>query len=335
MSEGNESLVGTEIGGRYRLLRFVARGGMGEVFEAYDQKRQRQVAVKLLREELSKDPEWCARFKRESEVASAIQSPYVARVLNAGQTRTHAGRRWIAFEFLTGDSLDTLLRQTGKLPFAEVGWMVEHLLMALESAHGLGVIHRDIKPGNLFVVPAGPRLVVLDFGVAKRAAGGRHSSGLTSADTLLGTPSYMSPEQLVNSKGVDVRTDLYSAGLVAYRTLTGRLPFQHRDWAAMLESKRRGSLPPLASASGISWPETIEAWILHMVAARREDRFDSAQAALRAWRSVSDTMRTYSPRAVPDTGDHRDTDVAPITEAAPYDDASTEPSTGADRPRTS
>ena len=327
MGEGDDSLVGSVIGGRYHLQRFLARGGMGEVFEAHDQKRGHPVAIKLLREEFNSDAEWCARFKRESEVASAIQSPYVARVLNAGQTRSHAGRQWIAFEFLTGESLHARLQQTERLPFGDVEGMVEHLLMALGSAHELGVIHRDIKPGNLFLVPVGPRLVVLDFGVAKRAVAGRHSSGLTSVDTMLGTPSYMSPEQLVNATGVDVRTDLYSAGLVAYRALTGRLPFQHNDWAAMLESKRRGLLPSLASASGTSWPETMDGWMAHMIAARREDRFASAQAALRAWRTVSDAMRTHAAHPVHASGDHRDTDVAPISEVVVPNDETTEPST--------
>jgi serine/threonine protein kinase len=326
MTEANDSLVGSVLSGRYDLLRFMAAGGMGEVFEAHDQKRDCRVAIKVLREELSKDAEWCARFKRESEVAAAIHSPYVARVLNAGETR--GGRRWIAFELLAGESLDARLRQSRSLPFADVGWMIEHLLMALDSAHGLGVIHRDIKPGNLFVVPVGPKLVVLDFGIAKRAVPGRRSSGLTNVDAMLGTPSYMSPEQLVSSKGVDVRTDVYSAGLVAYRMMTGRLPFQSREWAEMLESKRRGVLPSLASASGTTWPETMEGWIAHTVAANREERFASAEAALRAWRAASDAMRAHTSLEAPPDGDHRDTDLAPITEAAPNDEA-TEPSTPA------
>jgi serine/threonine-protein kinase len=312
MGSTSESLVGTVLSERFHLARFVARGGMGEVYEAHDQKRNRSLAIKLLRPELSKDPEWCARFERECKVAAAIDSPYVARLVQAGETRT--GLRWIAFEFLEGESLDARLVREGRVPFAEVEWMIQHLLLGLLAAHEHGVIHRDIKPGNLFVVTSVPKLVVLDFGVAKRAGG--QTTELTSLNAMLGTPSYMSPEQLMNSKNVDPRTDLYSVGLVVYRALGGRLPFQHREWGQMLESKLHGALPSLASASETTWPEAMEGWLRHTVAAQREDRFGSAQAALQGWQAVCGAMRTHVPRPVPVSVALReaDTDLAPLTE---------------------
>jgi serine/threonine-protein kinase len=297
MGKGKDSLVGTVLGERYQLVCFLARGGMGEVYEAHDHKRQQRLAIKLLRQELNADPEWCARFERECKIAASIDSPHVARVLKAGEMRT--GRRWIAYEFLEGESLDVRFARTGRLPFTEVAWMVEHALLGLRAAHQLGVIHRDVKPGNLFLLAGGSKLVVLDFGIAKRFGPGRKSSSLTSTGAMLGTPSYMSPEQLVNPKGVDLRTDLYSVGLVAYRLLSERLPFQHRDFGAMLHNKLEGRLPPLASASGTTWPDLMDGWMEHMVAARREHRFASADAALQGWQVVSEAMRTYVPRSVP------------------------------------
>jgi serine/threonine-protein kinase len=287
--EPNHPLLGTVLNGRYHLVHLIGQGGMGEVFEAYDQKRKRPLAIKLLRAEFGKDVEWCKRFERECEIASKIESPYVARVLYGGTART--GRRWIACELLEGESLERRLGREGKLAFSEADWMMEHMLLGLHAAHSQGVIHRDIKPGNLFVVQTGPRLVVLDFGVAKRTSG--QSTGLTGHNAALGTPSYMSPEQLMSSKDVDPTTDLYSAGLVVYRILSGRLPFQHRDWTRMLESKRSDPLPPLTLASGLTWPDAIDAWLLHMVAAQREERFSSAIAALRAWEVVRAAMQGH------------------------------------------
>jgi serine/threonine-protein kinase len=316
MSESGDSLVNVLLADRYKLLRLVARGGMGEVYEAHDEKRGRRVAIKLLSRDLDDDPEWCERFDREAKVAAEIASPYVARVLRAGRTRSHGGRRWIAFQFLDGESLETQLERSTRLPFAEVDWMMEHLLTALEHMHDADIVHRDIKPSNLMVVRAAvPKLVVLDFGVAKRVVAGRHSSGLTALDSVLGTPAYMSPEQFLSSKTVNASTDLFSAGAVAYRALTGRVPFQHRTLSGMFDAKQRGLLPSLASASGVTWPEAPQAWLAAMVAPRPEDRFDSAQASRRAWRTVREAMKKHVQVAVGDEGKHADTDLAaPITE---------------------
>jgi serine/threonine-protein kinase len=311
--ESPDPLLGRLLGGRYRLVRFIARGGMGEVFEATDERGNGPpVAIKLLRHELSADEEWCARFKREADIASAIHSPYVAHVLHVGKTNT--GRRWIAFEYLEGESLGAQVARSGPVPFTDLAWMVDHALAALEAAHRIGVVHRDIKPGNLFLVAreTPPRLCVLDFGVAKRARPSKASSGLTRADATLGTPLYMSPEQLVDPREVDARTDLYGLGLVVFHALTGQAPFRHRDPGALFTGKWRGDVPRLAMATRVSWSEELEGWLAQMVAPDRDERLASARAARNAWQQATDAMRDHVPVPVAFASFHEDTDVAPL-----------------------
>jgi serine/threonine protein kinase len=300
---------GTVLGQRYRLERFLARGGMGEVYEAVDERSPgERVAIKVLHLEFARDAEWCGRFRREAEVATAIVSPYVARLWRAGKNRE--GRRWMAFELLVGESLDACLKREGRLPFAEVAWMLEHALRGLHAAHSAGVIHRDIKPGNLFVERDPRTLRVLDFGIAKRIRIGTASSGLTGAETTLGTPSYMSPEQLVNPGAIDARADLYSVGLVAYRALAGRLPFDARNLGAIVEAKHAGDLPSLTRVSGVTWPDAVEGWLRTATATRAEDRFATAEAARSAWSRARDAMNDYRSTAVPEGSGHEDTEPA-------------------------
>jgi serine/threonine protein kinase len=309
-TSGDEVGPGDLIGGRYRVRRLIAQGAMGEVFEAGDDASAHQrVAIKLLRADFGEDAEWRARFKREVAIAATIKSPYVPRLLEAGKTQ--AGRRWIAFEYLDGESLDVRFERDGTVPFPEVAWMIEHALAALDAAHGVGVIHRDIKPANLLHVFAGPKVYVLDFGVAKQARLRTATSGLTCIDERLGTPSYASPEQLVNAKDVDARSDLYGVGVVTYRAITGRLPFD--TCVTALGGAR--ALPSLASSTGLSWPDAFEAWIAHMASPQPAERFHSAAAALEAWKHVTAAMQRHAHAPVERGYVHEDTDIAPLPEA--------------------
>lgn len=310
---GGDAKPGDAIGGRYRLRRKIAQGGMGEVFEAFDEVGARRVAIKLLRADLGEDADWRARFKREVAIAVAIECPHVPRLLEAGKTQ--AGRRWIAFEYLEGESLDVRLERDGTVPFVDLAWMVEHALLGLEAAQAVGVVHRDIKPANLMIVTAGPKLCVLDFGVAKRLRPGSATSGLTSIDDRLGTPSYMSPEQLVSAADVDGRSDLYGLGLVVYRALVGRLPFGNALSVSAAPQVNLGRiLPSLMSATERTWPDALQGWLEHAAAPRIVDRFDSATAALAAWRRVVTAMDGYVHRPVDRGYFHEDTDMAPLPE---------------------
>lgn len=283
--------IGLEVGGgRYRLERFLAEGGMGEVYQGVERSTGIPVAIKLLKAIHSADHEWCTRFQREATVAVAIDSEHVAKVLGVGKTRDQ--RRWIAFELLRGESLEQRLSREPRQPLTNVTWLVEHMLRGLAAAHAAGVIHRDIKPGNLFVEEHQQRLKILDFGIAKRLPTDRAvSSALTSFKTLLGTPSYMSPEQFIDPAHVDARTDLYSVGLVVFRMLTGRLPFVHRDPLQVLALKQTERLPSLTSATGFRWAKELDAWLGQMVTWEPEARFGSATAALNAWLVAREAAR--------------------------------------------
>ena len=309
--------IGKVLGGRYRLHRFIAQGGMGEVYEGTDEKAPgKRVAVKLLHTQFTDDDDLLARMRREARVAQNIDSPHVARVFQAGVNRERRG--WIVFEFLDGESLDVRLRRESRLPFEEVAWIVEHALLGLGAAHDVGVVHRDIKPANLFLEREPKQLRVLDFGVAKQlrsdiataASALTQTSPLTKFGDVLGTPSYMSPEQLEDSQDIDARTDIYSVGLVAYRVLTGGLPFERQELRALFELKRIGTLASLAHASGVVWPHALESWIQRAVARQRQNRFESARAALVAWHDAITAMKDYQHVAAPVDHAHEDTDLA-------------------------
>ncbi len=306
--------VGKVLGGRYRLVRVIGQGGMGAVYEAIDERSGGRVAAKLLHSFYSDDDDLHARLRREAQVAEHIRSPHIARVLNAGVNRERRG--WIVFEYLDGESLDVRLKRDGQLSFADTSWIVEHTLLGLEAAHRVVVVHRDIKPGNLFIERTTPlRLRVVDFGVAKRfRRNDGATSGLTSFGTVLGTPSYASPEQLRGAKDIDVRADIYSVGLVAFRLIAGRLPFEHQELGALLAMKQSAVVGSLARATGITWPDALEVWIQRAAATRREDRFASAEETRTAWRGACEAMRGHAPGEVADgLRDAEDTDLAPLS----------------------
>jgi serine/threonine-protein kinase len=297
---------GDVIAGRYRLVRHIARGGMGDVFEAFPVAGEmKRVALKVVRAEHAADPEWRARFKREVAIAADIRSPHVPRLLEAGKTQ--GGCRWVAIEYLEGETLAARLDRERVVPFADLAWMVDHALIGLEAAHRLGIVHRDVKPSNLFLGRPGPKLYVLDFGVARRIAAA--TSGLTSVDDTIGTPSYMSPEQLVNPTAVDARSDLFSVGVVAYHALTGKLPFRSG-------ATKRTRPPLLAHETGQTWAEDCDLWFQHMMARRPGDRFDSASAARVVWTRAVDAVRLDPPRPLAERYIHEDTDLAPLPDVA-------------------
>ncbi|HWL89562.1 MAG TPA: serine/threonine-protein kinase [Polyangiaceae bacterium] len=294
-------MMGTVIAGRYRLRRSIGRGAMGEVFEAVDEdERGAPVAVKVLHEEHCKDKKFCARFSREAEIAGRIHSPHVAGVLGAGLNRQE--RLWIVFEYLPGESLLACVQREGKLKFGDVAWVVDQALHGLDAAHQCSIVHRDVKLSNLFLeqlVGGVRRLRVLDFGVARLlpsegavslpsdgATSSSLASRLTTFGVPIGSPVYMSPEQIFHARDADERADLYGLGITAYGLLTGRLPFEQADVGSLIDAKCSRPAPTLTEVSGAAWPSILEGWLAHMVAINRNERFDSARAALDAWTSV-------------------------------------------------
>ena len=299
----SDSLIGALVGGRYRVKRLLGHGGMGEVYAA-DGKDGEKIALKVLHERAAQDPDMVARFHREASIASKIKSPYLAAILGAGKDRN--GRLWIAFERLTGEGLDERLRREQYLSFADVAPIVDDALQGLTAAHKAGVIHRDIKPANLFIerrknhrTGHEERTRILDFGISKiRRANRKSEPSLTAFDATLGSFAYMAPEQVRGSARVDERADLYALGAVAFRCLTGRLPFEGANALTLIALKLDREPPSLAATTGDEWPQTIERFLQRMMVRDRDRRFASASEALEEWRKVCKVMGN-APRTAP------------------------------------
>jgi serine/threonine protein kinase len=305
------SLIGTTLGGVFKVRRLIGSGGMGEVYAA-DARSGEKVAIKVLHDKAAQDKDLVARFHREAAIAAQVKSPHIANILGAGKDRD--GRLWIAFELLAGEGLDERLRREHYLSFAEVAPIVEDSLLGLTAAHREGVVHRDIKPANLFIEKrrltareiaedeSDERTRILDFGVSKvRAAKGQKSEpSLTAFDATLGSFAYMAPEQVRGSARVDERADLYALGAVAFRALSGRLPFEGQNALTLIALKLDREPPTLSSTTGDDWPAGIEKFLAKMMARDREKRFANAPEASATWRKVCRQMGN-APRRRPRT----------------------------------
>jgi serine/threonine-protein kinase len=229
MSAGEEHLPkpGEVLNGKYKIEKIIGKGGMGAVLAAHHELLGERIAIKFLLGEIAQNPEAVARFNNEAKNAFKIQSEHVCRIMDVGNER---GMPFMVMEFLNGEDLSQILEKRGAFPVEEA---VDYVLQALEAiaqAHAFGIVHRDLKPANLFLHRRqdGSSIVkVLDFGIAKANtlgdAGGNHN--LTSTKSMLGSPLYMSPEQLRSAKNVDARADIWALGVILYELLTGTVPF--------------------------------------------------------------------------------------------------------------
>ena len=269
----SEGLVGQEIS-HYRVLARIGAGGMGVVYKAEDVRLGRTVALKLLPDNLAHDPKFVQRFEREARAASSLNHPSICTV---HEIEEHAGRPVIVMELLEGESLTHRLR-VGTVPTTEVLDLGIQVCEALEAAHAKGIIHRDIKPGNLFVVGQG-RVKVLDFGLAKLLP--EHdrddpmaAEPLTNDGQIPGTTGYMSPEQ-IRGEEVDARSDLFSLGVVLYEMATGERPFAGRNRVLMMQSILN-SHPSAASKLNPRVPAALDALISQALEKKREKRIPHA-----------------------------------------------------------
>jgi len=239
-----ESLLGTTLDGRYRLSSHLASGGMGAVFRAEHVYMRKEVALKVLRPDLSSSPDLAERFRRESEIASSLDHENIVRVTDFG--RSPEGYLFLAMELLEGESLYDRLRRTGPMAPDEAVSILLQVCAGLEAAHRRGVVHRDLKPENIFLDASGggrPVVKILDFGIAKIS----EPQGTTTTDVgmVVGTPEYLSPEQAFGQE-VDARADVYAVGIVAWRMLAGRHPFQADSPRALVMKQATEPVPPLA-----------------------------------------------------------------------------------------
>ncbi len=240
-----QSLLGATIDGRYRLTGHLATGGMGAIFRAQHVHLRKDVALKVMRPELASSPELVERFRREAQIASSLAHPNIVPVSDFGKSRE--GYLFFAMELLEGESLFERLRRERTLPVDDALEILIQVCSGLEVAHRLGVIHRDLKPENIFLELQGGRTVarILDFGIAKMSDPSSRSD--THTGIVVGTPEYLSPEQALGT-AVDPRADLYAVGLIAWRMLAGRHPFQSDDARALLMMQATQPVPALTQA---------------------------------------------------------------------------------------
>lgn len=253
--------VGALIAGRYRVIRFIAEGGMGAVYEAEDQELGGHVALKTLLSERELDETIVERFRREIQLARRVTHPNVCRVYDIGRSETqHGDVSFLSMELLEGETLAAAIRRKGRLSPSEALPIVTQIAAGLDAAHDAGVIHRDFKPQNVILVPTADdatldRAVVTDFGIAHSLKSHDEHTALTGDGQALGTPSYMSPEQ-VEGKELTPASDIYSLGVVMYEMITGARPFTgDSPWGVAL---KRITEPPVTPRSLI--PDLDERW---------------------------------------------------------------------------
>jgi len=244
MNRPQDPLLGKVLADRFEMIDRVGEGGMGVVYRARQIAVDRMVAIKVLNAQVAQDPQWVGRFINEAKACSKLQHPNTVRLIDFGQTRE--GLLFMVMEFLDGMSIRTAIDRYGRIQPQRVLKIISQCCQSLAEAHNLGIIHRDIKPDNLFLVSLGgqPDFVkVLDFSVAKlkQQAG---SAMQTQAGVVFGTPNYMSPEQ---GRGLplDARSDIYALGIVAYEMLMGRPPFSSQNPMEVLAMHVRTPVPPL------------------------------------------------------------------------------------------
>jgi serine/threonine-protein kinase len=240
------------IAGRYRIERRLGVGGMSTVHLAFDQRLERYVALKLLAEHLADDPTFVSRFRREALAAARLIHPNIVQVFDFGFDE-HQHQHFIVMEHVPGHSCAELLRDHGRLDVEEAVEIIGQACRGLDYAHRNGVVHRDVKPGNLLVSEA-EVIKLADFGIA-RAAG---QSSITQVGSVLGTAAYLAPEQ-ARGEEAGPRSDIYSLGVVAYQLLSGRLPYEANSLSELTLKQQRESPPPLEQLNPLVPPELARA----------------------------------------------------------------------------
>jgi serine/threonine-protein kinase len=273
------SLVGTTLDDRYVLTAHIATGGMGAIFRARHVHLRKDVAVKVLRPDLTGSAEIVERFRREAEIASALEHDNIVRVTDFG--RSSGGYLFLVMELLTGESLFDRLRREGFLPPEHAVPILWQVCAGLEAAHALGVVHRDLKPENVYLARTSSGREVtklLDFGIAKIADPA--SGSATQSGIVVGTPEYLSPEQAMGA-AIDARADVYAVGLIAWRALAGRHPFKAEDPRSLLMMQATRPVPPLTESRPdlTSWPGLVAA--IAKACAKEPDARHQTAAALR------------------------------------------------------
>ena len=285
--------AGTVLGESYRLTRKLAEGGMAAVYEAVHLRLERRCAVKVLSRELAANAEALARFHREAQITSQLAHPHIVQVTDFGTAAS--GEPFLVMEYLQGEDLSRRLKRKGRLPSATVLTIVKQITSALSATHARGVIHRDLKPANIFLLDLadGADFVkVVDFGISKIK---RTALRLTRASALMGTPSYMAPEQATGKvDDIDPRTDEWALACITWEMLTGREPFGGRDLTELLYHVVHHDPAPLSGKFAVLSP-AVEEVLRRGLAKRQRDRWPTVAAFTRALESVMPGQAALEP----------------------------------------
>ena len=260
--------IGQILGGRYRLIELLGQGGMATIYRAADNGLGRDVALKLLRSEYLRDPDFSSRFRQEAQAAASLSHPNVVTVYDYGEDPSGP---FIVMELVDGEDLATILRRSGALPPRQAARIASGVGRALAAAHASGIVHRDVKPGNVLIGRDG-RVKVVDFGIARAVA----EAQVTLPGTTLGSVHYFSPEQ-ARGEPATAASDIYSLGIVLYEMLTGVRPWEGDSAASVALARLSGPIPDPTSVRE-SVPPELGVIVRTALARAPADRFASASA---------------------------------------------------------
>lgn len=270
------NLAGKTLQGRYEIVKKIGEGGMSFVYLANDVATRERYAIKVLSAALSQDQNAMARLKREASLGMRLAHPNICHIIRLGETED--GLVYVVMPFVEGEILADRTNRLGQIPLAEVARFVKDMSLGLHVAHELKIVHRDLKPENVMICRrqgGQDYAVVMDFGLAKERKAGAELQKLTATGIILGTPEFMSPEQL-RGKPLDARTDIYSLALMTYEMLTGKLPFQGRTQQEMMIARLRSDPTSLRKMRPeLDFPESVERVLNKAMSRNPDDRYQN------------------------------------------------------------
>jgi serine/threonine protein kinase len=258
--------TGSAFAGRYQIIEELGKGGMGKVYKVFDQEIQAKMALKLIKPEVSADKTTIERFRNELKIARDISHKNICRMYDLGK---EAGNYFITMEYVSGEDLKSFIRRSRQLVVGTAIFIAKQVCEGLAEAHRLGVVHRDLKPGNIMIDREG-NAKIMDFGIARSIS----VKGITGAGVMIGTPEYMSPEQ-VEGKEIDQRSDIYSLGIILYEMLTGQVPFEG-DTPFTIGVKHKSEIPKDPKELNAQIPQDLSRLVLKCLEKDKERRYQNA-----------------------------------------------------------